>query len=67
MTLKNIGGAGHGGACLYSHHLGSRSKQICEFKSSLIYKASSRASKTVTQRKAVSKNQTSPPTSPVPH
>ena len=61
MTLNSIGGAGHGGACLYSRHLGSRSMQICEFKSSLIYKASSRTSRTVTQRNVVS---TTPPCPP---
>ena len=46
-----------GGAYLYSQHLGGRGRQISEFKTSLVYRVSSRTA-SVTQRNPVSKNKT---------
>ena len=48
---------GGGGTQLYSQHLGGRGRQNSEFKSSLVYRESSRTGRT-TQRNPVSKNHT---------
>jgi hypothetical protein len=54
LVKEEIKRAGHGGACLYSQHLGGRSRRISEFKASLVYRVSSRTSRAI-QRNPVLK------------
>jgi hypothetical protein len=51
--LRNAKFTGHGGARLYSQHLGGRGRQISEFEVSLVYRVSSRTTM-ATQRNPVS-------------
>jgi hypothetical protein len=44
---------GSGGKCLRLQHLGGRGRKISEFKASLVYRASSRTTWSVTQRNPV--------------
>jgi hypothetical protein len=55
MSIKKQSRAGHGGARLYSQHLGGRGRRISEFEASLVYRVSSRTVR-ATQRNLVSKN-----------
>jgi hypothetical protein len=48
--------AGHGGAHLWSQHLGGRGRWISEFEASLVYRVSSRTARAI-QRNPVSKKQ----------